>query len=199
MNFADVKLIYVFVCVVLGMIILSPTLLSVVSFPEGEQFSELYILDSNRKLENMPFNISANAPYTIHLGVGNEMGALESYLVYVKLRNQTDSLPDCATGSPSSLAPIYEYRLFLGDDEVWEREITFSFENVVIEGKINRISGFSINGDLVDVEKVTVWDSEKDGFLYQLVFELWIYNETTSVFEFHNRYVGLKLNMTGSL
>jgi len=179
------------------MIVLSPTLFSVVSFPEGDPFSELYVLDSNRKLENMPFNVSANTLYTIHLGVGNEMGALESYLIYVKLRNQTDSLPDCETGSPSSLEPVYEYRVFLSDGEVWEREITFSFENVVL-GKASSISGLSINGHRVDMEKVTVWDPENDGFLHQFVFELWIYNKTTLDFEFHNRYVGLKLNMTGS-
>jgi len=42
MNFADVKLIYVFLCAVLGLIILLPPFVEVVTFPSVEEFSELW-------------------------------------------------------------------------------------------------------------------------------------------------------------
>jgi hypothetical protein len=199
MNLADLKLIYVFSCVILGLIILSPTLFAVVSFPSGERFSELYILGSDHMLENIPFNITANSFYTVYLGIGNHMGEAESYLVYVKLRNQTEPLPDSTAGVPSSLVPIFEYRMILNDDEIWEKEVSFSFDVTSFDGNESKVSALFINEHSVSVDKVALWNKEKNGFFYQLFFELWIYNSKTSVFEFHNRSVGFMLNLTKPL
>jgi Protein of unknown function (DUF1616) len=198
-NLADVKLLYVFSCVMLGLIILSPTLFATVSFPDGEPFSELYILGSNRILENIPSNVVANSLYTVYLGVGNHLGESASYLVYVKIRNQTEPLPDSIVGEPSSLAPVFEYRMILADGEVLEKDVIFSIENVMFDGNESRISDLSINGHPASVDKVAVLDEQKNGFFYQLFFELWIYNVTTSGFEFHNRSVGFMLNLTKPL
>ena len=66
------------------------------------------------------------------------------------------------------------------------------------EENISRVSGFSINEHNSDVNKVTFWDEETSGFFYRLFFELWFYNTETSSFEFHDRSVGLQLNMTSS-
>jgi hypothetical protein len=199
-NLEDTKLIYILSCAVLIVVILSPTLFSVLSFPEGEQFTELYVLNSNRMAEGYPFNVTANTehPYTVVLGVGNHEAKLSSYLVYVKLRNQTESLPDATAGTPSALAPIFEYRLILDDGGVWESEVTFSFDEVSFVGKESRISLIQVDGHSVSVDKVSVWNGEKQTFFYQLFFELWIYNATRSVFEFHNRSVGFTLNLTNT-
>jgi hypothetical protein len=179
---------------------LSPTLFSVVSFPSGERFSELYILGSDHMLENIPFNITANSFYTVYLGIGNHMGEAESYLVYVKLRNQTEPLPDSTAGLSSSLVPIFEYRLILNDDEIWEKEVSFSFDATSFDGnESSKVSALFINEYSVSVDKVALWNKEKNGFFYQLFFELWIYNSKTSLFEFHNRSVGFMLNLTKPL
>jgi hypothetical protein len=177
-------------------VILSPTLFSVFSFPEGEPFSELYVLNSSRMAESYPFNVTADSVYNVVLGVGNHEAELSSYLVYVKLRNQTEPLPDTTAGTPSTLAPIFEYRLILDDGGVWESEVSFSFNDVSFVGKESRIHSVLVDGHSVSVDKVGVWDGEKHTFFYQLFFELWIYNASTSVFEFHNRSVGFTLNMT---
>lgn len=195
MNLADVKLAYRLSCVMIGLIILSPTLLSIVSFPEGERFSELYLLDSDRMLENLPFNVSSSSAHTVCLGVGNNMGSLESYLVYVKLGNQTEPLPDSDDELPSSLEPVFEYRLLLGDGEVRERMVTFSFEDVSFEGEVCSVSSFSVDAYDVNVKKVAVYDDEKAGFVFQLFFELWIYDAASLNFVFHDRFVGLLLNL----
>jgi Protein of unknown function (DUF1616) len=199
MNLADIKLIYVFSCIMLGLIILSPTLFAIVSFPRDEQFSELYILGSDHMLDDIPSNIAENSLHTVYISVGNHMGYLESYLVYVKLRNQTEPLPDSIMGNPSSLTPVFEYRTILSDNEVWEKEVPFSFDDISFNGNESRVTGFSINGHFVNVDKVSVWDEEKNMFFYQLFFELWIYNSKTSAFEFHNRSVGFMLNLTKPL
>ncbi|MEM2147846.1 MAG: DUF1616 domain-containing protein [Candidatus Bathyarchaeia archaeon] len=196
MNFADVKLAYVFSCIALSLIILSPTLAHVVSWPEGEKFSELWILGPNRMAEGYPFNVSAGMLYRIYLGVGNHLGKSAYYKVYVKLRNQSEPLPNSTAGVPSPLEPIYEFHVFLADNSTWEREISFSFEQVSFNGNVCRIGGLMFDGHYAAVDKGAVWDAERNGFFIQLFFELWLYNADISDFEFHNRYVNLWFNMS---
>jgi hypothetical protein len=198
-NFGNAKLVYVFSCVVLSLIILSPTLAEVVTFPSGEQFSELWILGPNRMAEGYPFNVSAGEAYKVYLGVGNHMGDLNYYRVYVKFRNQSEPLPNSTAGLPSPLEPVFEYNVFLRDNATWEKEFSFSFEGVSFEGNVSRVSKVLVGGYAVDVNKIAVWNETNNVFYYQLFFELWIYNATVSGFQFHNRWVGFRLNMSRQL
>lgn len=199
MNFGDAKLVYAFSCVVLSLIILSPTLAMVIPFPSGEQFSELWILGPERMLEGYPFNVSPDESYKVYLGVGNQMGDLGYYRVYVKFRNESEPLPNSTAGVPSSLEPVFEYDVFLRNNETWEREVSFSFEDVSFEGDVCRVSKVLIGEYAVDVSKTAVWNETSNAFYYQLFFELWLYNATVSGFQFHNRWVGLWLNMSRQL
>lgn len=197
MNFGDIKLLYVLSCFALCLVILSPTLAAVVTLPGGERFSELWILGPGHMAEGYPFEVSAGEPHRVYLGVGNHMGELAYYSVCVKFRNQSEPLPDSLNAVPSVLEPVFEYRFFLSENATWEREIVFSFDGVSFRDNASRVSRILIDGYAVDFDKVTVWDEVNSGFYYQLFFELWIHNATTSSFQFHNRFVGLWLNMTG--
>ena len=199
MNFENVKLFYVFSCVALCLIILSPTLAAVITFPEGEKFSELWILGPDHMLGNYPFNVSANEFYKVYLGIGNHMGDLGYYKVDVKFRNQSEPLPNSTAGLPSPLEPILEYHVFLRNNETWEREFSFSFEGTSFEGNVSRVSKVLVDGYAVNVNKIAVRNETNNGFYYQLFFELWIYNATVSGFQFHNRWVGFWLNMSRQL
>ena len=199
MNLDNYRLLYVFSCVVLCLVILSPTLAQVVSLPEGEKFSELWLLGTDRMLEGYPFDVSEGVSYNVSLGVRNQMGGLQYYRVYVKFRNQSEPLPNSTAGLPSPLAPIFEYSFFLGNNETWEREVSFSFEGVSFEENSSRVSKVLVGDYAVDVNKTAVWDEAGDVFYYQLFFELWVYDSTVSYFQFHNRWVSLRLNMGGQL
>jgi len=171
----------------------------VVSFPGGEKFSELWILGSGHLIEGYPFNVSADNVYSAHLGIGNHMGGLEYYLVYVKLRNQTESAPDSLNATPSGLAPLFEYRAFVFDGDVWEREVSFSLGGVSFEGGLCRVSSLVVDDSAFSVDKVAVWDQVNNGFYLQLFFELWRFDTTVSGFEYHGRFVWNWLNVTRSL
>lgn len=196
MNLEDFKLLYVLSCIALGFVILSPTLAMVVRLPSGERFSELWILGSDHMAEDYPFNVKEKEVYKVYLGIGNHMGSLEYYRVYVKLRNQTEPVPSMVNGTPSTLEPLLEYHAFLSDNETWEKEILFSFEDVSFDGNISKISKLVINDYTLEIDKVAIWDEENHGFYFQLFFELWLYDATAASFEFHNRFVGIRLNMT---
>lgn len=196
MNFENAKLLYVLSVVLLGFIILLPSIFAVIPFPEGERFSELWLLGPNRLIESSTFNVSIKQPHTFYLGVGNKLGDLEYYQVYVKLRNQFEALSDTIVGLPSPLEPVFEYNLFMRNNDTWEQAFEFSFEEGYFEENIWHISKLSIDDYDLMVDKIIAWDEENNGFYCQLLFELWIYNTTTSDFQYHNRYVSVWLNMT---
>ena len=199
MNFGDAKLVFAFSCVVLSLVILSPTLAMVIPFPDGERFSELWLLGPNRMAEGYPFNVSPDESYKVYLGVGNQMDSLSYYRVNVKLRNESEPLPNSTMGLPSPLEPIFGYNVFLRNNETWEREVLFSFGGVSFEGDVCRVSKVLIGGHAVDVSKTAVWNETSNAFYYGLFFELWIYDPAGSGFQFHNRCVGFWLNMSRQL
>ena len=199
MNLGDAKLVYAFSCIVLSLIILSPTLAMVIPSPSGERFSELWLLGSDHMLAYYPFNVSAGETYKVYLGINNQMGNLSYYRVNVKLRNESEPLPNSTMGLPSPLEPIFEYNVFLRNNETWEREVLFSFAAVSFEGDVCRVSKVLIGEHAVDVSKIAVWNETSNAFYYELFFELWIYDPAGSGFQFHNRDVGFWLNMSSQL
>lgn len=195
MNLENAKLLYAVSCILLGLIILSPTLFAFVPLPEGERFSELWLLGPNHMIESGAVSVLLNNPYSFYLGVGNNMGGLEYYTIFVKLRSQSQAFQEMSTESPSSLEPVFEYRLFLGNNETWEKDFMFSFKNVSFEENVSRVSLLSINGNDVNVDEILVRDEIDGGFYCQMLFELWIYNSTISTFQYHNRFVGFWINI----
>jgi hypothetical protein len=197
MSFEDLKLSYVVSCFVLGLIVLSPTLAMVITLPGGERFSELWILGPGHMAEDYPFNVSTGEVYNVYLGVGNHMDGLEYYMVCVKFRNQSEALPNATAGMPSPLSPLYEYRVFLEDGESWEAPLNFSFSGVLLSENQYLVERLRINGVVFTVDKLASWDGENNGYFYQLFIELWIYSVDLDEFRFHNRFVGVWLNMGG--
>jgi uncharacterized membrane protein len=126
--------IYKLVFVVLGLIgillIAFPALGDVFRLPAGEEFSELYLLGPEHMAYNYPFTIVVGQNYSIYACVGNHLGSSAYYVLYVKLGNQTDQMPNATLRKPSSLQPLYEYRFFVQDNMNWENLITFSISIV---------------------------------------------------------------------
>jgi hypothetical protein len=112
----------------------------------------------------------------------------------VKLRNQTES----ASEQASSFPPLFEYRLFISDGEIREKEIFFSLQNASISGNILRVQGVSVNGYESTVNKTAVWDQNAKGFYLQLFFELWLYDKTVSGFRFQDSTTWIWLNVTAA-
>lgn len=53
-----------------------------------------------------------------------------------------------------------------------------------------------MNGEALPVWGVSSWDEERKGFYHELFFELWLFDEASGVFQYHNRFVGIWLNVT---
>ena len=146
--------------------------------------------------EDYPFNVKAGEPCRIYLGIGNHMGSSTYYALYVKLRNQTEILPNATAGTSSLLPVSCQYRVLLGDGEVWEMPLNFSFQGFSFYGNCCAVEALTINGLDLHVGELTYWDSENEGYYLELFFELWIHDPQSNGFSFHNRFVGIWLNMT---
>ena len=197
MKFQDYSTLFLVSSLAFVLLAASPALSIVVSFPRGgERFSELWLLGSNHMAEDYPFNVRVGEQYSVFLGLGNHMGGSMYYAVYVKFRNQTQPLPNATVSMPSSLPSLCEFRAVVVDGGTWEKLVTFS----VLEDSSYRNSSFVnrlvINDRVLRVNSSAIWDSEQKGFFYQLFFELWFYDVPSESFEFHNRFVGIWLNMT---
>lgn len=164
---------------------------------ETKRFSELWLLGPNHVADGYPFEISANEEYCVFVGVGNHMGACQYYMVYVKFRNQTQQLPDLSASQPSPLPPLCEFRFFVADGQSWELLLKFRILDVSVHGDSMYVDDVSINGVTFSVNSASMWDSNNRGFYYQLFFELWLYDVTSQIFRYHNRFVGIWLNTTG--
>jgi hypothetical protein len=198
MKLEEYKAVFAAVCLVGVLIFAYPSLSLVVHLPGGEKFSELWVLGPGHMAENYPFNVTAGDSYLVYIGVGNHMGESEYYGVQLKLRNQTDDLPNVTANVPSPLPQLYEYRAFLQDGESWEQPLTFSFSQVSVGQNQFVVGGLTVNGVTLGVDKPAMWDAGNSGYFYELFMELWIYNVTSDAFQFHNRFVGLWLNMTAT-
>ena len=176
----------------------SPGLARLLVLPRTESFTELWLLGPNHKAEDYPFNITTGEEAQVFLGIGNRLGRAAYYKVAAKLSSQNQSRPDSFNRTPSTLPPLYEIRAFVADEDTWETPLTFSLTyNVDANQSHIQVYSVTLNDAQLNVGNFTSgWDSEKSGFYCSLFFEAWIYNAEASSFQYHERFVGLWLNMT---
>lgn len=163
----------------------------------SENFSEIWLLTPDN-LTNFPFAVNAGQQYTVVLGVGNHMHNSEDYAVFVKLSNDSQNLPNTEFSAPSSLDALSEFSFSINNNEVWNETVIFSFEDFFIQDNFLTVQNISINNITFPGNFTTSLNSEKNGFDFNLFFELWRYNSTTEQFEFDNRYVGIWVTFLNS-
>jgi len=198
MSLGEYRVLFLVVTGILALLVASPALSRLLVLPRTEFFTELWILGPNRMAEDYPVNISRNEDYGVFLGIGNRLGYCAYYLVEVKFRNLTQSAADSFDRTPSSLASLFNITVFVEDEGIWELPLTFSFDynETVLQVEFYNLT---LNDVALDMRNYTIaWNSTNNGFFGDLFFELWIYNDAVSGFQYHERFVNLRLNMTGS-
>ena len=198
----DYRAVFLVVTFIVALIVASPALSRLLVYPRTEFFTELWILDSNHRAENYPFNITQNQNYTIYLGIGNHLGNCSYYIIEVKFKNQSQRSPSSfgpiENRVPSPLKSLYNISAFVADEQILELPLTFSFDYTYNEN-LSRVDfkSLKLNGVTLDLSGyVAEWNATRRGCYGFLFFELWLYNDVNSSFKYHGRFVGLWLNMT---
>jgi hypothetical protein len=179
------------------LIFASPTISLYLKLPSSEPFSTVYFLGPDQTFNSIPFNVKSNVTYTVYLGIENHEGAVGYYEGLVKLRNDTEPLPNATLGAPSTLPVLYQYNVFLLDGQAWEAPLKFRINSVNTDG-LSQIQSITINNVDFVVNKTAAWDSEDNGFYYELFAELWAFNPSDSGFHFDDRCVHFYLNVTAA-
>lgn len=196
----EYRIVFLVVGGILMLLVVSPVLSMFLSIPRTEFFSEFWLLGSNQRAEEYPFNVTVGGEYKVFSGIGNRLGHAAYYKVLVKFRNQTQSGPDSFNRTASTLPALYDIRAFVADEDIWEIPLVFSL-NYDYDEFTSQIQVFdmTLNDAVLSIKDVHIgWDPVNSGFYGNLFFELWIYNATLSDFQYHQRFVGLWLNMTTS-
>jgi uncharacterized membrane protein len=193
---SDYRIIFFTIGLITILLFASPTIATLIKPLPNQEFSELYILGPNHTFENIPFNIAADVTHSVYIDVGNEMGSSSYYTCFVKIGNETESLPNTTLGTPSPLFTLFEYKMFIQNGETWEAPLTFEVKKLNFTNEASRFSEIIINGIDVPISEMSAWNADRTGFYYNLILELWIYNSTLGILQFQNRFVSLNLNMT---
>jgi len=130
------------------------------------------------------------------VGINNHLGRSAYYLIYVKIRNQTQTPPDYKKSAPSPLNPFYEFRAILADDAKWENQLTLSFLEASEQDGLLTIQRIRINDVDIAMNLYSMSNSTRPGFYFQLFLELWMYEDSVSSFRYQNQYVSAWLNLT---
>ncbi len=183
---------------VVALLVASPALQRILVYPQTESFSELWLLGPGHMAEDFPYNITRGQAYNIYLGIGNQLGRCAGYEVQVKFRNANQSAPDTFNRTSSSLPPIRSLYAFVADKEAWELPVTFAFDYSYDSASSTvNFNSLMFNGEQLNLNGYsTPWDSNGTRFFGNLIFELWVYNDTAMSFQYHERFVDLKFNMT---
>jgi hypothetical protein len=169
-------------------------------YPQTEFFTEMWLLGPNHTAADYPYNITSGQTYGVYLGLANHLGYSAYYVVEVKFRNSTQSAPydfgPISNRTPSSLPPLDNITAFVTDRGTWEEPLTFLFDYALTNSTV-QMRSLTLNNVVLSMSGPNIaWNSTTSTFTGFLFFELWIYNRTTSVFEYHQRDVSLVLNMT---
>lgn len=198
MTLQENKIIIIVVTAVVGLIVASPALQHVLVYPQTEFFTELYLLGPNHMASDFPYNITSGQNYNVSLGISNQLGSCAYYQVQVKFRNSTQSAPDSFNRTYSLQPSLYNVNVFVADKETWELPVTFGLDYSYDENSTQiNFSKLSFNNELLNLNgSSTSWDSNTTSYYGNLIFELWIYNDTAGGFQYHQRFVDMKFNMT---
>ena len=205
MNLTQYKALFVVVTAVLALLVASPALQWFLVYPRGERFTELSLLGPGHMADDYPYNIARNVNYTVFLGVANQLGSCAYYQVEVKFRNEAQSAPNSFNSTSSSLPSLYNLTAFVADQESLDIPVNFAFDYSFQKRADNitllqaNFDSLRVNGETLNLQGYSSdWNPQTSVFFGNLIFELWIYSGATGGFQYHERFVGLKFNMTSA-
>lgn len=198
MGLQNYKALFLVVTAVLALLVASPALEQLVFVPQTDHITELSLLGPYQNA-TYPSNVTAGENYRLYLDVANHLGSCAYYTMQIKFRNQTQSGPDSFNHTSSKLPPLGTISFLVADEGKLQLPIDVSFQygrNPNITSRLD-MQSITLNGAVLNADTTTIaWNIEKNGFYGNLFFELWIFNDTSNAFQYHQRYVSLWLKMT---
>lgn len=199
MNINDIRIIFLLTTIGFAFLSSIPLLTMVLPEVEGETFSELWLLDAENQTSFYPITAKAGIVNSVFVGVRNHMGTTQSYVIKLKIRNETQGLPDINGSMASALPSFYEYQIFVADGEIKQLLVNFELLDISVSSDTLNIDNIVIDDISCPVNTSTEYDTKANGYFFQLFFELWRYDIELNEYIFDNRFVTLWINVDDML
>ncbi|MCW4009499.1 MAG: DUF1616 domain-containing protein [Candidatus Bathyarchaeota archaeon] len=195
MNLNDYKLIFIVTGLIGILLISSPAIGMVLHLPMEQPFSSIFLLGSTQKFSDYPYNVTEGTTYPLHLCVENREGEAAYYKVEMGLRNRTDLIGNETDNVQNPTQPLLEHKFLCQNGQIVQKPLNFMISNVTYSSNQSVINKIAVNGVKFEVNTLSIWDSEKQGFPYEIFFDLYIYKTSVGSFESLNQSLNLKLNL----
>ncbi len=196
MGLEHYKTLIIVITAIAALLIASPALQKIIVAPQTDRLTEMGLLGPNHDA-SYPSNVTAGQNIRLYLDVGNHLGACSYYVVEIKFRGEGESAPDSFTHTNSLLPSLGSLTVFAANNQTTEIPLDVSFQYTTnADTSTLNMQSVTVNGAALNVDSTKLaYDSAKGGFLGNLFFELWIYDQNTNELQYHERYVGLWLKM----
>jgi uncharacterized membrane protein len=194
------KVLFFVTVAIVALLVAMPALERVLVYPQTDFYTALWLLGPGHIGEDYPFNLTSGKDYSVFLGIENHLGECGYYVIEVKFRNETLSAPNTFNRTPSRLSSLYNMTIFVPDTQTWEQHLTFRLDyGYGANLSTVEFRNINLNGVTLNLEGLASdWNATTSKFYGNLIFELWLYNSSTNLFEYNNRFVDLKFNMTST-
>ncbi len=183
------------VALVLALFVASPAIEQMVIFPQTDSLTELSILGPYHNA-TYPYNIVSNQKTSLYIDVTNHMGSTALYLIDVKFRDQTQSAPDSFNHTSSDQPALGQITFCVANNGTIELPVDVSFQYIT-DGNNETLTmqNIVVNGAALSTDTTIAWNPDKQGFMGNLFFELWMFNDTSGSYQYNDRFVSLWLKM----
>ena len=191
------KSLILIVCLAAALLVASPALQQLVSLPKTDDLTEFWLLGPNHN-GVYPSNVTADQNYRLYLGTSNHLGSCAYYVVEIKFANQTQSSPDSFNHTSSTQPALSSLTYFVAQNESYEVPLDISLQYQANDKNpaLVDMKGVTVNGEELSLNTTSVaFDISKGGFFGNLIFELYLYNQTTNNMEYNQRYLNLWLKL----
>ena len=148
-----------------------------------EQFFELSLLGKNKMAENFFLNDNSslllNSQVAWFIYIYNHIGSPQNVFLKVKLVNSTIDLPIDQDNKPSLVDPIAEFPLSLSINETLLVPFSWSIVEAFSQNDSIILKQLIINDEIVNVNISTSSNSS-----CWMVFELWVYDNSSQNYRF---------------
>ena len=183
-----------------SLFVASPALQKLLAYPQTDFYTEMWLLGSTHLAQDYPHNIAKNVSYNVYLGIANHLGSSSYYQIEIKVRNETQPEANSFNRTFSSQPSLYNMTAFIANKETWETPLEFSFDYYnVSDGNATQINFNSLRLNDVSLNLKgysSTWNNSRRDFYEGISFELWIYNSTVRDFQYNERFITLRFNMT---
>ncbi len=164
--------------------------------PQTVFFTEMGLLGADHT-GVYPSNVTSGQSNQLYLVVTNHLAFCAYYELQIKLLSESQEQPNGFNHTNSDVAPLSSLIFFVANNQTYELpiDVSLQYTSDATAGRLD-VQSLTVNGIGVDATGTSFnWNSEKSGYISNLVFELYVYNDTIGSFQYHERFVNLWLKM----